>query len=57
MAMRNRGANWRKLAKEARTIANGMHDDDAKQTMLEIAERYEILAAYSECQAIKEAKD
>jgi hypothetical protein len=57
VAMRNRGANWRQLAKEARTIADGMHDDDAKQTMLAIAERYEILAAYSERQATKEAKD
>jgi hypothetical protein len=57
VAIRNRGANWRKLAEEARTIADGMHDDDAKQTMLEIAERYEILAAYSERQAKKEAKN
>ena len=52
MALRNRGASWRRMAEEARTIAAGMHDD-AKQTMLEIAERFEILAAYCERQAKK----
>ena len=51
MAMRNRGANWRKMAEDARTIANGLHDAAAKQTMMEIARRYEALAAYSERQA------
>ena len=54
MAIRDRSANWRKLAHEARTIANGMHDTVSKQTMLEIAERYEILAAYTERQATGE---
>jgi hypothetical protein len=51
VAMRNRGANWRKMAEEARAIAAGMQDAAAKQTMLEIAERYEVLAACSERQA------
>jgi hypothetical protein len=54
--MRNRSANWRKLAEEARAVADGMQDGTSKQTMLEIAERYEILAAYAERQA-KDVKD
>ena len=57
MAMRNRGTNSRKMAEDARTIADGLHDAEAKQTMMEIADRYEVLAAYSEHQAKKEAKD
>jgi hypothetical protein len=57
VAMRNRGTNWRKMAEDARTIADGLHDAEAKQTMMEIADRYEVLAAYSEHQAKKEAKD
>jgi hypothetical protein len=44
----NRSANWRKLAEEARAVADGMQDGISKQTMLEIAERYEVLAAYAE---------
>lgn len=55
MAIRNRGPNWRKAAEEARTIAGSMNDPTAKQTMLELAERYEVLAAYAEHQA-KEAQ-
>jgi hypothetical protein len=54
VAMRNRGANWRKMAEDARTIANGLHDAAAKQTMMEIARRYEALAASSESQAKNE---
>jgi hypothetical protein len=54
VAMRNRGTNWRKMAEDARAIADGLHDAEAKQTMMEIAERYEILAAYSERQAKNE---
>ena len=46
MAMRNRSANWRKLAEEAKAIAARMQDAVSKQTMLEIAERYELLARY-----------
>ncbi len=57
MAIRNRSASWRRMAEEARTIADGLHDVAAKQAMLEIAERYEILAAYSERQAKQEPKD
>jgi hypothetical protein len=54
--MRNRSANWRKLAEEARAIAARTQDAVSKQTMLEIAERYEVLAAYAERQA-KDAAD
>jgi hypothetical protein len=57
VAIRNRSASWRRMAEEARTIADGLHDAAAKQAMLEIAERYEILAAYSERQAKQEPKD
>ena len=56
MAMRNRGANWRKMAEDARTMADRIHDPAAKQVMQEIAERYEVLAAYSDRQAKKEAE-
>jgi hypothetical protein len=47
VAIRNRSAEWRKLAEEAKAIAAGMQDGDSKQTMLKIAERYEALARYS----------
>jgi hypothetical protein len=55
MAMRNRGANWRKMAEDARAMADRIHDPAAKQAMQEIAARYEVLAAYSERQAKEEA--
>jgi hypothetical protein len=51
VAIRNRSSNWRKLAEEAKRIAAGMRDDVSKQTMLEIAERYEALAQYADQQA------
>ena len=59
MAMRNRSANWRKLAEEAKAIAARMQDAVSKQTMLEIAERYELLARYADQRAKDEddAKD
>ena len=44
--MRNRSANWRKLAEEAKAIAARTQDAVSKQRMLEIAERYELLARY-----------
>jgi hypothetical protein len=56
MAMRNRSANWRKLAEEAKTLAARMQDAVSKQTMLEIAERYEVLARYADRRA-KDAED
>ena len=51
MAMRNRSANWRKLADEAKAIAARTQDAVSKQTMLEIAERYELLARYADQRA------
>jgi hypothetical protein len=56
VAMRNRGANWRKMAEDAKAMADRIHDPTAKLAMQEIAERYEVLAAYSERQAKKEAE-
>jgi hypothetical protein len=35
---------WSARAEEARTRAEGMHDDTARQTMLGIAEKYDHLA-------------
>ncbi len=49
--MRNRAANWRKMAEDARAMADRIHDPAAKQAMQEIAARYEVLASYSERQA------
>ena len=48
MAIRNRSAEWRKLAEEAKAIAARTQDRDTKQTMLKIAERYEALARYAD---------
>jgi hypothetical protein len=56
VAMRNRSASWRKLAEEAKALAARMQDAASKQTILEIAERYEVLAAYAERQA-KDAEE
>jgi len=54
--MRNRGASWRKMAEQARAMADGMQDAVSRQIMLDIAERYEVVAAYAERQA-KNAED
>ena len=51
VAMRNRSANWRKLAEKAKAIAAGMQDAVSKQTMLEIAERYEALSRHTDQRA------
>jgi hypothetical protein len=51
MAIRNRSRKWRRAAAEARGIAETTHDAEAKRIMLEIAERYEVLATYSESEA------
>jgi hypothetical protein len=48
MAIRNRKSKWRKAAEEARAIAESTHDPAAKQTMLELAERYDALAKFAD---------
>jgi hypothetical protein len=45
--MRDRSANWHKLANEARAIAAGMTDRASQQTLLDIAEGYERLARHA----------
>ena len=54
VAIRNRGRSWREAAAEAKAIAERTHDANAKRTLQEIAERYEALAAYAECEAKKD---
>jgi hypothetical protein len=56
VAMRNRSASWRKLAEEARAMAARTQDAVSEQVLLEIAERYEVLARYAD-QRAKDAKD
>jgi hypothetical protein len=48
VATRNRSAEWRKLAEEAKAIAARMQDGGSKQTMLKIAERYEALSRHTD---------
>jgi len=42
---------WRRLAAEARNVAEGMNDRGAQQIMLSIARAYERLAAHVESSA------
>jgi hypothetical protein len=44
--MRDRSANWHKLANEARAIAAGMTDRASRQTLLDIADGYQRLARH-----------
>jgi len=39
----NNAKHWRERADEARAVAEGLHDPDAKRMMLGIAETYEKL--------------
>jgi hypothetical protein len=48
--------SWRKRATEARGIASGMTDPDAKRTMLGIAQSYERLAERAELRAMSRDK-
>ena len=41
-------AHWRARAEEARTLADQMHDDKSRETMLRIATDYERLAKHAE---------
>jgi hypothetical protein len=47
-ALINDPAHWRQRAQEMRSIANRFDDPVAKQSMLEIAQYYEQLAAIAE---------
>jgi hypothetical protein len=42
--MKDRTAEWLKLAEEARAIANEIRDPTSKKTMMEIAKAYDRLA-------------
>jgi hypothetical protein len=39
---------WRQRAQEAREAANGLHDLEARRSLLDIAESYERLASRAE---------
>jgi hypothetical protein len=39
---------WRARASETRNLAGSLHDDEAKATLLDIADRYERMARRSE---------
>jgi hypothetical protein len=45
---------WRSRAQETRTLAASMHDDEAKATLLDIADRYERMARRSEAREARE---
>jgi hypothetical protein len=48
----NDPAHWRRRAQETRSIADRLNDPIAKQTMLEIAQLYEQLAAIAKTRLI-----
>jgi len=47
MSIASRAARWLQMAEEARAIAERLRDPGAKQTMLEIANGYDELAAWT----------
>jgi hypothetical protein len=40
----NNSEHWKQRAQDARKLAEGIHDPDARETLLKIAEEYERLA-------------
>lgn len=44
---------WRMKADEARRRATGMHDESAKETMLDIANRYDAMAQQAEGREVR----
>ncbi len=44
---------WRMKAEEARTRASGMHDESARDTMLDIANRYDAMAQQAEGREVR----
>jgi hypothetical protein len=53
----NNPESWRQRAAEARAIASGMTDPNAKRTMLGVAQSYERLAERAELRTRDRAKD
>ena len=53
----NNPESWRQRAAEARAIANGMTDPEAKRTMLGVAQSYELLAERAQLRAKGRDKD
>jgi hypothetical protein len=53
----NNPESWRQRAAEARAIAGGMTDPDAKRTMLGVAQSYERLAERAELRTKDRGKD
>ena len=52
MAERN-AAYWLKKAKEARNRASQMHNPDAPETMLDIAQKYDLMAQRAEGKEVR----
>lgn len=52
-----RPERWRRLAADARLTAEKMQGSEAKQTLLGIAERYELLAQRVEARRKRGASD
>jgi len=45
----DKAKQWRKCAEDARTIADGMRNHEAKRIMLNLAASYEVLVKRAEC--------